>query len=249
MIVSNSKLTADYVVVPASENQAISNIYDGDFSSLYSVSAATVTITATPTEQSSADFIALSGNFSTKDSIVITNGGLEIVNETNLGFFEASVLVYDLRSFGVAFDPSADVVITVNGGGTLIISDIAFGSAYEIPFGEQAGYKRPWSIPNRTQRTATALNNSPIATLYESRALRSTIVVPNNIMDSYGDWYAFLDFATRNTFFINEDGNPFHSCAGFNALPAQTAAHSQTRELGVSSITFDAFAKESDIYL
>ena len=34
--------------------------------------------------------------------------------------------------------------------------------------------------------------------------------------------------------------------AGFNAVPTMTRAHSQTRSLGVSAITFNAFSKSTE---
>jgi hypothetical protein len=65
-------------------------------------------------------------------------------------------------------------------------------------------------------------------------------------MADFDGWYEFIHFAANNTFYILEDENKFHSYAGFNAVPAMTGAHSQTRSLGVSAITFSAFAKSTE---
>jgi hypothetical protein len=65
-------------------------------------------------------------------------------------------------------------------------------------------------------------------------------------MIDFDEWYKFVAFASSNTFYILEDENKFHAYAGFNALPAMTKAHSQTRALGASSISFSAFAKSTE---
>ena len=138
------------------------------------------------------------------------------------------------------------VTITIKGGGKISIAEIAMGEYYEIPRGEQAGYRRPWTVPNIEARSSVGLDNSPVNLSYESRSLKCTLTVPNNFMRDFDGWYNFINFAANNTFYILEDLDKFHSYAGFNAVPAMTAAHSQTRSLGVSAITFNAFAKSTE---
>ena len=135
---------------------------------------------------------------------------------------------------------------TVVGTGILLISEIAIGDYYEIPKGEQAGYNRPWSVPNTKARSSVSLNSSPINLSYESRSLSCTLKVPNNIMSDFQGWYDFIFFASSNIFYVLEDDNKFHSYAGFNLVANMTSAHQSTRKLGTSSVKFNAYAKSTE---
>lgn len=273
MIVSTTNITplATVTATPDSSLQDISVITDGDYSSVYTdaLTVSTSILFEFPTPQN-IGYIAIGGsNISQKDRIEIrsvdtsqavylfASGGEALfssdgfrmtalydnsVDDTLLGTRDAETLMYQVDILN-----SQEIEIIVYGTGQLAIADIAMGSYYEIPRGEQAGYVRPWSKPNIESRSAVGLNSSPISMSYQATAIQCTLSVPNNIMDDYDSWYNFLDFASSNTFYILEDGNKFHSYACFNATPNTTNAHSQTRALGVSSIKFNAFSKTSGV--
>ena len=272
MIVSTTNIahTATITASPDSALQDINVVTDGDYSSVYTDAlAGTLTITIVFPDLVDVGYIALGGtNIAKKDSIQITTsdaaepifwqtvtseqlvstdpfdltvslGG--IVDDDNLGFLESSVMMYKVDGVSVR-----RINIIIEGTGDISIAEIAIGDYYEIPRGEQAGYKRPWTVPNIKARSSVGLDNSPVNLSYESRSLSCTLSVPNNIMRDFDGWYSFINFAANNTFYVLEDLNKFHSYAGFNAVPAMTAAHAQTRSLGVSAITFNAFAKSTE---
>ena len=277
MIVSTTNIasTATVTATPDSSLQDVNVITDGDYSSVYTDAlSGSITITFVFPDITDIGYIALGGtNIAKKDSIQITTsnaaepiywqtnsgeqlvssdpfdltvglGGIDggAVEDDDLSGLESSVMMYRVDGIGVSH-----VTITIKGTGGISIAEIAMGDYYEIPRGEQAGYRRPWSVPNIKARSSVGLDSSPVNLSYESRTLQTSISVPNNIMADFdGGWYEFIKFAANNTFYVLEDDNKFHSYAGFNAVPAMTAAHSQTTSLGVSAITFNAFAKSTE---
>jgi len=138
------------------------------------------------------------------------------------------------------------VSVKVTGSGQASVSDIAAGVFFEIPRGQQAGYNQPWTVPNFESRTAQSLDNAPTALLYQSRQLKCSLSIPNNIMADFPAYYEFLSYAAVNVFYVLEDDDPTHSYAGFNMMIDMTKNHSQTRALGVSSYTFNAHAKTGE---
>jgi len=272
MIVSTSNVSKTAVITaePDSALQDINVITDGDYSSVYvDALAGQLTLTMVFPQEINVGYIALGGtNIAKKESIQITTsnavepiywqtvqgeqlvstdpfdltvslGG--IVDDDNLGYLESSVMMYKVDGVGVR-----RITIIIKGGGDISIAEIAVGDYYEIPRGEQSGYRRPWTVPNIKARSSVGLDNSPVNLSYESRALKCNLSVPNNIMRDFDGWYNFINFAANNTFYVLEDLNKFHAYAGFNAVPSMTGAHSQTRSLGVSAITFNAFAKSTE---
>jgi hypothetical protein len=273
MIVSTSNIapSGTFAVVPASSTQTIDVVRDGDYSSVYTdVLSGLLTITITFSDVVNIGYIAIGGsNISKKDllriefngattpeywqtvsseqlvssigeDLAVTLGGT--VHDNLLGLSESRVMMYQVDVSNVK-----TITMHIKGSGDISIAEIAMGDYYEIPNGEQAGYRRPWSVPNIKSRSSVGLDNSPVNLSYESRPLKTSISVPNNIMRNYeSDWYKFIEFAANNTFYVSEDFDRLHSYAGFNAVPAMTSAHSQTRTLGVQSITFSAFAKSTE---
>jgi len=247
---SNVAVAAGITATPDSSLQDINVIADGDYSSVFT-DALSGQVVIDMAFQAPLDigYIALGGtNIARKTSIKIETSisltgtpAVEIINDT-LGSSESSVMMYKIDATAIKH-----VSITVTGVGSISIAEIAMGDYYEIPRGEQAGFQRPWSVPNIKARSSVGLDSSPVNLSYESRTLRTSISVPNNIMADFDSgWYEFIRFAANNTFYVLEDGNKFHSYAGFNAVPAMTAAHSQTRTLGVSAVSFNAFAKSTE---
>jgi hypothetical protein len=275
MIVSVSDFSnqAALTVEPLSVLQSADVITNGDYSQIYSdaLSGQTV-ITFQFSTKRDVGYIALSGNFSTKDRITIrsisesdsndlfsadsfalySSDGFRMqsqetgfIDDSSLGINESRVMMYqaDLKNTEL-------IEVTVYGTGKLIINQIAMGDYYQVPGGgEQGGYSRPWSIPNKRGRTIKSLDNAPIALSYESRKISTQLTLPNNIMANFDSWYSFMNFAVDNTFYVLDDDNKFHSYAGFNAVPVETKAHADTRALGVSGIKFDAYAKSSGVFL
>lgn len=272
MIASITNISNQAVItaLPDSSLQDIGIITDGDYSSVYvDALAGEVTLTFVFPQEVDIGYIALGGtNIAKKDSIKITTSNAPepiylqtvaeeqlvtsdmfdltvslggTVDDTGLGHLESSVMMYKVDQPGVR-----RVTIHVKGTGKISISEIAMGEYYTIPRGEQSGYNRPWSVPNIKVRSNTGLDHSPINLSYEARALNCSLSVPNNIMRDFDGWYGFINYAANNTFYILEDENKFHSYACYNASPSMTAAHGQTRSLGVSSINFNAFAKSTE---
>ncbi len=268
--ITNIASTSTITALPDSALQDINVITDGDYSSVYTDTlAGQVTITFVFPAEIYVGYIAIGGsNIAKKDSIQVTTsnepepiywqtvsseqlvsndpfdltvslGGT--VDDSQLGKNESNVLMYKVDTAGVR-----RVTVIVKGTGQISIAEIAIGEYYEIPRGEQSGYNRPWTVPNIKARSAVGLNNSPINLSYESRSLKCVLTVPNNIIRDFDGWYNFINFAANNTFYILEDGDKTHSYAGFNAVPAMTKAHAQTRSLGVSTINFNAFAKSTE---
>lgn len=273
MIVSKSNFASDATITvsPESEEQDINVISDGDYSSTFTQAMdGTTTITFEFDTPRDIGYIAIGGsNISQKTSLTVTSidesdqvllqssdgflidssDGFSIgfeftsdIDDSTLGMSESNVMMYQLD-----ITQSSKVEFTVTGSGTLIVSEIAIGEYYEIPRSQQAGYAMPWSVPNVKSRNGVNLQNAPISLSYESRAISTSITVPNNIAANYDDgWYDFIKYATLNTFYVLEDDNKFHSYAGFNAEPTLSKNHSQTRALYVSGIKFNAFAKSTE---
>lgn len=265
--ISNVAPQATLTATPDTSLQEISVITDGDFSSVYTDSlSGEVNIEFTFLTPMNIGYIAIGGsNIAKKDSITMTattssdlygseglqltgSDGLSLVaglagvfDDSQLGLNESPVIMYK-----VDFEGVTSIIINVKGGGQISIAEIAMGDYYEIPRGEQSGFKRPWSVPNIQARSSVGLDNAPVNLSYESRSLSCTLNVPNNIMVDFDGWYKFINYAANNTFYILEDEDKFHSYACFNAVPNMTSAHSKTRSLGVSSIKFNAFAKSTE---
>jgi len=272
MIVSTSNIASDAVLTinPDSELQDISVVTDGDYSSVYSDAlSGTTVIQFIFNEPVNIGYLAIGGsNISKKDSIaiavsesvsakfwrtvdqerLISSDGFNLtvgfgtaVDDSALGSDESVTLMYRVD------EPNARrVTITVKGTGTLSISEIALGEYYEVPRGQQSGYKMAWTVPNIQARGATTIGGAPINLSYESRSISGTLTVPNNIMRDFDGWYKFIKFAASNTFYILEDEERFHAYAAFNAVPGVTTNTAQTRSLGSSSISFQAFAKSTE---
>ncbi len=266
MIISTSNVapTATITDAPESATQDINVITDGDYSSTYRATlSGQLSIKFTFSTPQNIDYIALGGtNISRKDRIVITSlepvpladslGNLLFdsngdqlfapatgtVDDSQLGLTESRVMVYktELRD-------TQEIEVIIYGQGEIYISEIAMGSIYEVPRGEQSGYNRAWAVPNIKTRSATGLDGAPVNFVYEGTVQTCTLTVPNNYMSDYdAGWYNMLKFTSRNTFYVLEDDNKFHSYAGFATSGMQTKAHPQTRLLGASQFTFNAFS-------
>ncbi len=275
MIASKTNVSplATLTVTPDSSLQDISVITDGDYSSVWSDSLTdSVTITFAFDDPQDIDYIAIGGsNISKKNRITIRS---EDTSQNTFLFSSEGLALYSSDGFrlNAQYSNSIDddtleldesrvimyrpkitnsqlIEITIYGTGQIAIADIAMGLEYVIPRGEQAGYNRAWSVPNIAPRSVVGLDKSPISLSYEARALQCTLSIPNNIMDDFDEYYEFVKFASSNTFYILEDENKFHAYACFNAIPGMTQAHQSTRKLGISTLTFNAYAKSNEAIL
>ncbi len=241
MILSKSNIAASATITdsPVSATQDINVISDGDYSSVYvAAMSGTHTTTFTYGVAQAIGYIAVAGNISQKNNVEIKCNGVTIVDKA-LNNNDSQVMVFKVDQTGIT-----TVQVIVTGTGNIAIIEIAMGEYYTVPNGgEQAGYKRPWSVPNRESRGAKSLNASPVALLYQAKTIKSSLSIPNKLMSEYSGYYDFLDFSTTSTFYVLEDDNELHSCAGFDAKPMETKAHGSTRLLGVSSISFNAYSK------
>ena len=262
---TNVAKTATITMQNADPNQDPSVLVNGDFSSIYSATLSGSVSIQLDFPMQDLGYIAIGGsNIAKKVSADVLYGdtsdfsnlressSLQLVTSDNLnlrvqdfytdsyplGYADSEVLVFKI-------DARTDrVTITINGTGQIGIADIAMGQYYTVPNGgEQSGYARAWSVPNVQSRTATGLDTSPVALMYEGRPLKCTLNIPHMVMKDYDEYYDFLRFATLNTFYILEDDNPTHSYAAFNAMPDMTKAHSVTRSLGSASLKFSAYSK------
>jgi len=248
MIISTTNIASQATVTatPDSSLQDIAVVTDGDFSSVFTDALTAVDVDIKFVFPVSVDigYLAIGGsNVATKDTLSITHNGTGAqINNFPLAGLESSVLMFQLDITAVT-----EITVTVAGTGTISVAEIAMGDYYEVTRGEQGGYQKAWTVPNIASRSASSLQNTPVNLNYESRSLRVTLSEPNNIMTDFGAWYKMINFAARNTFYISEDSDPTHSYACFNAVPAVTAAHAQAgQKLGVSGITFNAFAKSNE---
>lgn len=268
MFISTSNLSkfATVTEVPESLTQDIMVITDGDYSSTYTATlSGQLTIKFTfPTPQD-IEYIAFGGtNISRKDRLVITSLNPDELLDANLnqvfdvkaeqlfalvpGEIDDAALGLDesrVIAYKVNLEQAAEVEITIYGQGQIQISEIAMGKLYEVPRGEQSGYNRSWAVPNIRARSATGLDGAPINFVYETGTQTATLTVPNNLMSDYeaeNGWREMLKYTSRNTFYVLEDDNKFHSYAGFSTAGMSTKAHSQTRLLGASQFTFNTFS-------
>lgn len=263
---SNSSKIATVTEIPESLTQDISVITDGDYSSTYTATlSGQLTIKFTFPSPQDIEYVAFGGtNISRKERLVITSinpdelfevGGENLldangeslfgfssgqIDDVMLGLDESRVIVYkvDLKN-------TEEVEIAIYGQGQIKISEIAMGKFYEVPRGEQSGYNRSWAVPNIIARSATGLDSAPINFVYETGSQTATLTVPNNLMSDYeaeNGWRNMLKYTSRNTFYVLEDDDKFHSYAGFSTTGMSTKAHSQTRLLGESQFTFNTFS-------
>ena len=247
MIVSKSNCAKDAVitVTPASDGQDIEVVTDNDYSSAFTqqLSGSNIEVLFTFSTPRKLDYIAIGGSNALRigDIKLEVNSAIEpweyTINKTG----DSQVIMKCRETREVS-----SVKVTFIGNGSLLVSEIAMGEGYEIPQGEQSGYARPWTVPNIKSRGAVSLNGSPISLTYESRVLACTLTVPNNVMEDFSNWYEFINFAAKNTFYVCEDYDLLHSYAGFNLMPDMTKAHSSTRKLGVSTVKFNAYAKSTE---
>jgi hypothetical protein len=274
MIVSKTDIAAQatLTLTPTSDIQDPIVITNGDYSAVYTDALDTsLKIQFDFASPQKIGYIALSGNFSSKDRIVIksvdttqevylfssdgfalySSDGFRLlaryensIDDSNLGLNESRVMMYQ-----VDIADSSQIEIEVFGTGQITISQIAMGEYYEVPRGEQGGYRYPWTIPNIQGRTATSLNKSPIALAYEATTIETSISIPNNIKADFPEYKEFVDFAISNTFYVLDDADKFHSYAGFNFRPAQSTAHPLTRQLLSSTYTYNAYSVASGLFI
>ena len=268
MFISTSNLSrvATVTETPESLTQDISVITDGDYSSTYTATlSGKLTIKFNFSTPQNIEYIAFGGtNISRKDRMVIksispvrlfdSNGnalfdsdGKELfasasgkVDDAQLNLDESRVIAYK-----VDLQETSEVEIEIYGSGQIKIAEIAMGKLYEVPRGEQSGFSRPWAVPNIRARSAVGLDGAPVNFVYETGSQSTPLVVSNNIMADYeteNGWRNMLKYICRNTFYVIEDDNKFHSYAGFSTTGMSTKAHSQTRALGVSQFTFNTFS-------
>lgn len=262
---SNASTTATITATPASLTQEIGVISDGDYSSKYTTSlTGKLSINFKLKSKQDIDYIAIAGNVSIKDKLTIkalestdmadSNGESLIDSDghylkcidlvqaysDNLGQDECRVMVIRLDSIN-----TDDIEVIIEGSGSLSITEIAMGKAYTVPRGEQSGYDRVWATPSTKARNATGLNAAPVNFVYCNFERTATLSVPNNLMSDYeseSGWREMLKYTARNTFYVSEDNDKYHGYAGFATRGMSTKAHSQTRLLGVSQLTFNAFS-------
>jgi hypothetical protein len=122
------------------------------------------------------------------------------------------------------------------------VSFIAAGQHLTLLTGEQSGYKRNWLNRHTTQRTTTNLQVGPVSSLTQSKALKGTLTLPNELaIFSTGEWQDFIDFAFDQPFFIKEvESKPESSYICFDPMP-DTNSHSQTLKLDVLKLIFTVY--------
>jgi hypothetical protein len=222
-----------------SPTQDVAVIADGDFSSTYTkpLSGSTAFYFNYSVTQT-VRYVAVFGNISQKVTLRIRIDGVTAKNITPMGTNDSQVMFVLLDA-----DTPADLVeVSVFGSGSISVVEIAMGEVYTVPHGgEQAGFKYPWSIPNRQTRSARSLSNSPVAITYDSKKISCTLSVPDRYKTDSA-WYEFLDFSSLNTFYMRGNSD-FEACACFNPMQREDGAHNATRELLVSGLTFDTFSK------
>ena len=127
---------------------------------------------------------------------------------------------------------------------TPTVSYIAAGNTLTIPnSGETGGHNRSWL--ERSLKTKTTVNSSsaPISSLRKKVALKGKLNIPNVTASfSQVEWQDFLDFASENIFFINEDSTKTQSsyCC-YELMTATVKAHGQTRALNNLALSFKIY--------
>ena len=266
MIISTSN-AAKSAVITANPEPLIGNIgviSDGDYSSKFTATlTGSITVNFKLNSPQLIEYIAIYGNVSTKDSLTINLKGerdlfdcngqqlsdsnghylkcldLKEVSSEDLKKDECRVMVIKVDSI-----TTDEIEVIIRGNGKLDITEIAFGKAYKVPHGEQAGYERPWATPSTKARSSNGLDSMPVNFYYCNRERSVTLTVPNNLMSDYeaeNGWRNMLKFTSRNTFYVLEDENMYHGYAGFVPRGMSTKAHSQTRLLCISQFTFIFF--------
>jgi len=241
---SNFIYNPEFSIVPASPGQDISVIGNDDFSSVFTTSEYNNTITIEFDVPRDIGYIAICGSNITEQT------GLTIVADGVTTIFAEPFSLNESKTIMIKPDITATTIdLIIQGHKDLAVANVAMGEYYTVPRGEQAGYKRPWSITNIKNRNASNLQNAPISMTHESRALSCVLSVPNNLMSDFSEWYEMIEFVTQNNFYILEDDEFDHSYACFNAMPDMTQAHGQTRKLGVSTLKFNAYSKTNEAFL
>jgi len=132
--------------------------------------------------------------------------------------------------------------ITSPGSFKTTVSFVAAGQHIEIATGEQAGYKRNWLNRHTTQRTTTNLQVGPVSTLTQSKALKGTLSLPNELaLFSQDAWQDFIDFSYEQPFFIKEvESKPESSYICFDPK-FNASSHGQHLSLDVLKLGFTVF--------
>lgn len=185
-------------------------------------------------------YVAISGHdAATPDQATIELfDGVTLVDSVVLQRNNNVMFTFSLRNF-------TDLIIkfvTVPNTFITTVSYIAAGQHMLIIGGEQAGYKRNWLKRHLRQKTTIGLQSSPIATTKRRRPIKSSLSLPNEVVNfSRGTWQDFLDFAESQPFFIREvDALPESTYICYDPIE-DVVAHAQTRSLDVLRLSFAAY--------
>ena len=200
----------------------------------------------------------VSASSSTDFAIAIT-GTVKFVGLAGVNYYGkcSSIVISSDSSNPVTYTPNASasimhvfatdvvnpVITFVRGGFTapITVPYIAAGSAWEVVNGgEQSGYNNVWANPSIKQRTSD-FAGVPTVTIQEGMAHKASLTIAAlPTVDAKNVWYDFLRFAVVEGFFACEDASAGdYAYYSYNAMPAQTKAHGQTRELKSAGIKYD----------
>lgn len=239
------------LTVPSDDDttQTKANMETADFSEKYTSLGSSATFTIQKTfaggDRFTCGYIAIAGhNFGTD------GGSVEVfvknVSKGSQSFSDDnrnSVVLFSFTEVTLVDD--IDIVYT-KGTSTnqITITFIAAGAVLEVPNdGEQSGYRRAWLTKHIRQRVQDNDEAGPVLVATQRISARLTLNVANmGRAFAESTWRDFLDFAGSTPFFIRErDDNNRSSYLCFDPRLTAPRAHSQTRELVNSAITFQAF--------
>lgn len=130
----------------------------------------------------------------------------------------------------------------VSAAGRVVIGFIACGDSKQVPTnGEHSGFSYGHLFTPIEVRTVANDQSQPTAGVTWRVPVRHTLSLPNISRDIVkGWWFDFTDAAKNNGWFVMlaEESEYWTASLCFNVQDAPRKAHSQTRDLVTSSITF-----------
>lgn len=189
------------------------------------------------------DYIAITGNniFDTCSSVEISYWtGSAFTNEDTITPSWNHTIVHKVQNNATKYRFR---FVKTDSTQVVSLAYVSAGSLYEIPNnGEQVGYSYAWTLPQTKQRTAT-LDGSPTSTILQDTSIKGTLSIANHLTtDVRSTWQPFQKEALKNGFFILEDESyPEEGYYCFDVRPSPSSAHSQTRKLKVSSISYSCW--------
>lgn len=228
------------IITDPGTDEIPANISDPDHSLNYTCGTSVGDFAVSYGPQVNISYVAISGH----TAATPTQATIELYNDTTL--IDSVILQ---RNNNVMFTfPSQtfqDLIIkfvTVPNNFQMTVSYIAAGQHLTLTYGEQAGYKRSWLMRHLTQRTTTNLQVGPVSTTQKSKAMKGVLTLPNEFATFVeGTWQTFIDFSYEQPFFIKEISSKPESTYICFDPKFNISAHSSTRTLDVSSLSFTLF--------